>query len=571
MQKHVGNLLFHDAVFVQKNDESQGYYMTDPGRVPARIVVNGLLRMMRPVLLCMPLLLAACGGGGGDASGKSGAAAGGPVAYMPGVYRPFAELADYCATPRKGFNPYTGRFYSDRQGSVAMENNFLRSWMNDTYLWYADLSDIDPNSYGSPEDYFAELRSWEVDEFGYAKDRYHGALPTEEVERAEYASEEYGYGIYLKADATTPPRDYRVAYVMPGSPAELAGITRGDQFLEVDGVNLVTDESSAGLDVLAAGLFPAALGETHDFLLQKNNGSQIEVTLSSSTVVNPPVLKTAVLATGTGKVGYIQFNDHAVLAEKALANAVSSLRASAVTDLVLDLRYNGGGYLAIASQMAYMVAGNSRTAGKTFYRQIFNDKHPHDDPVTGEANRPFPFLAQGLGFSLTEGQALPSLNLSRVYVLTSASTCSASEAIINGLRGIDVEVIQIGGTTCGKPYGFYPEDNCGTTYFAVQMKGVNAKGFGDYHYGLSPANSTFAPGVKGPGCVVEDDLSHELGDVNEDLLATALAYRTHGAAACPAVPAPMMARSARRAVKGPALEHRNLKTELRNGRMLWVP
>ena len=58
-------------------------------------------------------------------------------------------------------------------------------------------------------------------------------------------------------------------------------------------------------------------------------------------------------------------------------------------------------------------------------------------------------------------------------------TCSASESIINGLRGVNVQVIQIGSTTCGKPYGFYPEDNCGTTYFSIQFKGVNAAGFGE--------------------------------------------------------------------------------------------
>ena len=60
-------------------------------------------------------------------------------------------------------------------------------------------------------------------------------------------------------------------------------------------------------------------------------------------------------------------------------------------------------------------------------------------------------------------------------VLTGPDTCSASESVINGLRGVDVEVNLIGGPTCGKPYGFYPQDNCGTTYFAIQFQGVNAR------------------------------------------------------------------------------------------------
>ncbi len=96
-------------------------------------------------------------------------------------------------------------------------------------------------------------------------------------------------------------------------------------------------------------------------------------------------------------------------------------------------------------------------------------------------------------------------------MLTTDDTCSASEAFMNGLRGIDVEVIQIGGKTCGKPYGFYPQDNCGTTYFSIQFSGINFKGFGDYADGFNPTNSpVFAADVK--GCPVADDFSKVLGD-----------------------------------------------------------
>ena len=111
---------------------------------------------------------------------------------------------------------------------------------------------------------------------------------------------------------------------------------------------------------------------------------------------------------------------------------------------------------------------------------------------------------------------MPSLDLSRVFVLTGGGTCSASESIINGLRGIDLEVIQIGATTCGKPYGFYPADNCGTTYFSIQFQSVNAKGFGDYPDGFSPQNTARTEGVSVPGCVVGDDFGHALGDVDEE-------------------------------------------------------
>jgi hypothetical protein len=119
------------------------------------------------------------------------------------------------------------------------------------------------------------------------------------------------------------------------------------------------------------------------------------------------------------------------------------------------------------------------------------------------------------------------LNLTRVYVLTSSGTCSASESIINGLRGVDVQVIQIGAPTCGKPYGFFAPDNCGTTYFSIQFKGVNNKGFGDYADGFAPTANPTLP-TQLPGCAVDDDFTHQLGDVGENRLEAALGYRATG-------------------------------------------
>jgi hypothetical protein len=204
-------------------------------------------------------------------------------------------------------------------------------------------------------------------------------------------------------------------------------------------------------------------------------------------------------------VGYLSFEDHNAVSEQQLINAFTSLKSQGATDLVLDMRYNGGGYLYIASELAYMVAGPG-TAGKTFEQLIFNDK------TTQEA--PTPFFSTAYGFSAPQGSALPYLGLKHVTVLTSSDTCSASEAVINGLRGVDVQVDLIGGQTCGKPYGFTPEANCGTTYFSIQFREANAKGFGDYADGFTPT------------CTVSDDMAHDLGDPAEGLLAAALSYRT---------------------------------------------
>ena len=216
------------------------------------------------------------------------------------------------------------------------------------------------------------------------------------------------------------------------------------------------------------------------------------------------------------------FNDHILTAEDALIDAVNELNGFGIDDLVLDIRYNGGGFLFIASQLAYMIGGSTATAGQTFEELQFNDKHPITDPVTGEALEPIPFFSV-----TTDNASLPELNLTnrRVFVLTGAGTCSASEAIMNGLRGVDVDVYQIGSTTCGKPYGFYPTDNCGTTYFTIQFRGVNARNFGDYSDGFSPENTQGVVGTVVPGCSVADDFNAQLGDPTEGRLAAALNYR----------------------------------------------
>src|SRR5215468_1109409 len=103
---------------------------------------------------------------------------------------------------------------------------------------------------------------------------------------------------------------------------------------------------------------------------------------------------------------------------------------------------------------------------------------------------------------------------------------------MNSLRGVNVTVIHIGSTTCGKPYGFYPQDNCSTTYFSIEFQGVNAQSFGDYPDGFSPVNTGTSPGVTLPGCSVGDDFSRSLGDPKEARFAAALGYRNDQG--CPA-------------------------------------
>jgi carboxyl-terminal processing protease len=507
-------------------------------------------------------------GGGGGSGGGGGGGSGGSI-YDPTLFLPAASFANRCQAPRNGIDPFTQQPYPDQQGTYRDENDFLRSWTNDTYLWYDEVTYPNPADYSDPREYFALLKTPATTASGAPKDKYHYWYDTATWNQLSQAGIVAGYGANWYIVRALPPREIVVAYVEPNSPAEQAGLQRGDRVIEVDGESVVTSNNVA---VLNEGLFPSNKGVEHEFVILKRDGSTQEaVTLTSEEVVTDPV---PVVRNHNG-VGYILFNDHIATAEGKLIQAFTTLKTAGVTDLVLDLRYNSGGYLGIAAQIGYMIAGQ-RSFGEVFEEIKFNDKHPTTDPITGEALEPIPFLPITLGFdaSVTPGQALPTLDLSRVYVITTDATCSASESIINALRGIDVEVYQIGSTTCGKPYGFYGQDNCGTTYFTIQFQGNNAKGFGDYPDGFSPANEPGGPtGVGVPGCQVADDFLRDLGDADEAGLAAALQLRASGnqLASCPAPSMLSVERPNRQFAKpglGPMLEPGMHKSPFHQNRIL---
>ncbi|MET0280606.1 MAG: S41 family peptidase [Steroidobacteraceae bacterium] len=496
---------------------------------------------MRSRILALPALALLCGlcscGGGGDAAiapAAPPAGAAGTIPYTAGVYPASSTFANQCAVPRTGVDPQ-GRRWPDAAGSLLAEKHFLRSWTNELYLWFSEVPDSNPAATADVPAYFDLLRTPAVLASGRRKDEFHFTYNTAEYLAASTNGTMLGYGISFDLVAATPPRRLVVQYVQPGSPAAVAGITRGAELLRADGYDVVADNTTTGIAAINSAAFSPAQGSSHQLVFRDRNTTATRaVTLAAAQVTFDAVPVVSTVPTAAGRVGYLLFNDHTAASESALRGAFETLRSASVVDLVLDLRYNGGGYLDIASEVAYMIAGAARTAGHNFETLQFNSKHPTTNPVTGNRIVPTPFHDKGQGFSVTEGAALPALNLARVYVLTSDETCSASESIINGLKGVGVTVYQFGGTTCGKPYGFYPEDNCGTTYFSIQFRGVNDMNFGDYAEGFSVTRASGDTRAILPGCPAGDDFNHDLGDPAEAQLRTALNYQLTGA--CPVVP-----------------------------------
>lgn len=493
-------------------------------------------------ILAAALVSTACGGSGTTApvvvSPPPPPVSTGPT-FTNGVFKTSATFKDQCAVVRSGINPATGNAFPDVLQSTLHENHWLRSWSNELYLWYNEITDQDPAGFTTTANYFPVLKTNATTASGAQKDQFHFTINTAEYQERVSSGTSAGYGAELALIRRNTPRDVRIAFTEVGSPAAIApaSLSRGAKILEIDDVDVINGGTQAQVDVINAGLFPSNAGESHKFKVQDLGGGTRTFNMVSATVTTHPVNLSKVINTAGGKVGYLHFTTFGTSsAEAELITAMADLSNQGIQDLVLDLRYNGGGFLDISGQLGYMIAGPANTNGKVFDNIVFNNKHTVTNPVTGSPLQPTPFHNTSLGFSVASGQALPSLNLNRVFILSTAGTCSASEAVINGLRGADVEVILIGTTTCGKPYGFYATDNCGTTYFTIQFRGENNKGFGDYADGFTPVNTVQGAGELITGCAVGDDFTNVLGDENEDQLKTALSYMATGV--CPAVPKP---------------------------------
>jgi len=458
---------------------------------------NAMTFYRRLICAAVLALLMACGGG----SSTSPPPVDVPVA--PLAEPTSAQLAQICAKDNPLIADATAQ---TTLGTVADEKKWIRAYMNERYLWYRDMPKLNAddarynvstngalNLVRAVANYFYDSLTPLRTATGSAVDKFSFLIDTASW-NGFVGSTDLGYGWMVKSSSATGVRVVTVSYVYPGTPAMASGIQRGDQIISIDGA-LASDASTPVVAVFSEGLSPTRAA-AHTFVLSRAGTTLSKTLLASAVSLQQAEYK--VLTTSKGKLGYLLFNSHVPGAETLLVQAMTSFKQQGITDLVVDMRYNSGGYLAIANALAYSVAGSARAQGQTFEMARFSDKRSTE-------NYAMKFSGQGLG-----NQVYPSLSLSKIYVLVSGSTCSASESFINGLRGVDVQVELIGSTTCGKPYGFYPQDNCGLTYAGMELEGVNAKGEGGFSDGMAPQ------------CAAKDDLNHALGDPAEGMLSVAL-------------------------------------------------
>lgn len=299
----------------------------------------------------------------------------------------------------------------------------------------------------------------------------------------------YSFGItglypiqFLNASGTGGVLYFVVQGVYPDSPAEAAGIRRGSMIRYINRESLSVDNYEAYYYDL---LSPASGISLHIGAEHKESNELLEADVTARAMYCNPVIYNQVEEFAGHKIGYLVYAGFDAGFDGELFEVFKLFKASAIDDLVLDLRYNGGGHVISANLMASCIAGAS-SSGKLFNEVRYNEERMKS---TSEASRREQFAYSrydNLGTSLSAG----GLGMKRVYCLTGNNTASASELVINSLRGIDVEVILIGEATLGKNVGMeYTDMEIGkNTYRVVPItfQSYNAKGFGDYEKGFAP-------------------------------------------------------------------------------------
>ena len=354
----------------------------------------------------------------------------------------------------------------------------VRTTLQSYYYWYKELPNPDPGSFTSPEAYLEAVRYRALDSsFSY--------ITSKASSDAFYSDSQFiGFGLSYKRTGDT---ELRIAQTFPGSPAADAGMDRGDTLLSVNGRTVA--------DLLRTGEINTIFGAEQagviaDLAWRDMQGGQHSASLAKRLVTIPTVSQTAVLDAGPVRVGYVHFRNFVQPSVEALNNAFTQLRDQGATELVLDLRYNGGGLVSVAQHLAGLVAGPP-LVGQVFVQFTHNDKQ-------SSRNTAYRFEAKP-----------QALAVSRLVVIATRGSASASEAIINGLRPfMDVKVV--GDATYGKPVGQYGFDFCEKVLYPVAFLVTNARGEADYFNGI-PAD-----------CAAPDDVDHALASPQEASLAEAL-------------------------------------------------
>jgi len=369
----------------------------------------------------------------------------------------------------------------------AMARDTLYYIMKQWYYWYDKMPSVTKENYEDPYLLLEALRYKTYDRWSFVAD-YDEFL-------AEIEGTFVGHGFRIGVDKD---QNARIAMIFNKSPLYSEGVRRGWIVKKINDVDiapiLIAGDGTAYSNLIG----PATAGVTNTFLFQRPDGSEVTISSTKKSFTINSVIMYDTLHLSTGITGHMVLESFINPTPDELKTAFAFFQSCNVTSFILDLRYNTGGFLSGAQSLASYLAGNN-LASQVFAKLQYNNKN------------------QNSNYSFTYKTTSYGLNLPKVIVITTRSTASASEAVINGLRSF-LDVICIGDTTNGKPTGMngWP---CAKKYYfwPVTFKIVNASDEGDYFDGFAPDQ------------LATDDITHDFNDRNERCLKQAISYLQTGA------------------------------------------
>jgi carboxyl-terminal processing protease len=365
-------------------------------------------------------------------------------------------------------------------------------YSKDLYLWYTQIpASFNAQTYADPNAIMEAIRTYSTEPgFSAPVDKWSFAMKQTEWDNLSNGiSGDFGMSVFFFKEG-----DLRVKSVERSSPAGRAGIRRGWRITKINGS---TNIATTNADFISNAVWYSSNGS---FSFQKPDGSAVDINLTAASYQEHPVYLDSVYSIASKKIGYFSFNsflgDTAELYSE-FARVFNHFASERVSDVIVDLRYNGGGYVSVQQTLADWLAPSSAN-GQLMMKEQFNDKYT-------EYN------------STDYFRKLGSLNLTRIYFIVSRSTASASELLINNLKPfMDVQLVGPS-KTYGKPVGFFPVPVGDWYIFPVSFRSTNKNGQGNYFDGMALNNQA------------ADGLDKDWGDITETCLQNAIANITTGA------------------------------------------
>jgi hypothetical protein len=354
------------------------------------------------------------------------------------------------------------------------------------YYWYNLMPTVNEEDYSDPYSLLEAMRYKTLDKWSFVADY--------DEFNNEMAGGFVGHGIRIGLDQDSVAR---IAMIYNNSPLYASGVRRGWIIKQLNGVDLAPVLLANDTATYNRLIGPSTAGIRNTFLFEKPSGSDTSITTAKASFMVNSVLLYDTLNLKTGVAGHLVFDSFITPSEEELATAFIYFKSMNINELILDLRYNSGGYLYIAEELASYIAGNGPT-GTTFLQLTYNNK-------LQAYNETVPYITTSYPMSIP-----------KLVVITTRLTASASESVMNGLIPV-MPVISIGDTTDGKPVGMNGW-SCGDKYWfwPITFKIVNSAGNGDYFSGIAPEKEAI------------DDITHDFSDRNEQCLNEAISYLETG-------------------------------------------